>query len=136
MTRLSIQCRPVLFITTSATTVACGVAAVTTTIAIKSCSEDVDKLQQAAEDGRKYSDNLNKSLDCLSNPSCNPNTAQEYYDQATKNSADALYNIGDATRGLATTIPNTSVTGPAPTSIPEAAVFGTITTIVVETTEE
>ncbi len=109
------------------------VTATTTAAGVKSCSDAKDKLEKAAEDGKKRSDNLNKTLDCLSNPNCSATTAQDASDQATQNLKDALDHMAEATKDLATSVPGTSVTGPLPTSIPEAAVSGTITTVVTGT---
>jgi len=43
---------------------------------------------------------------------------------------DGMNYVWDGTRGLATSIPGTSITGPVQTSIPEAAVSGAVTSVV------
>jgi len=107
-----------------------GVGVVVTAITARSCAieidESVDQLQQAAEDGDNYNENMENALDCLANPHCIAVTAQQNLDNANTNVTDALSNITEATSGLATSVPGTSITGDIPTSIPEAAISGAI----------
>ena len=114
---------------------ACAAALVTAALSAKSCSDGVDNLEKVTEHGDAFNDNLNDALDCISNPQCKPEMGEEFVDKANQNFQDAIKNASEATTNLATSIPNTSVTGPGASSIVEQAVNGTVSTTIIETSK-
>ena len=110
-------------------TAACAVAIVGTAASVKQCSDGVDDLQKGFESAEQYRTERQQTIDCLLDPKCNANIAQQHADSARNAAQQTINNAASAAQNLGTTVPGTSATGPIPTSVVDVAAGAVVNTI-------
>ena len=102
-------------------TIACGVATAGAAMGVKSCSDGYNDLNESRQNLEDYYQNRSDAYDCMLSGECNPGPLME---QADQNYDMHLQNAADGVKGIGSSMPGTSVSGPIPTSGLDAAVSG------------
>ena len=90
-------------------------------LGFQSCSEGYGRAQDSAAQRQSAHQNAYDGYQCALTGNCNPTP---YLEQSRQKYRDSLESATDAVRGIGSSVPGSSITGPIPTSSADIIMYG------------